>query len=120
MAKQRSRAFWEQTLADYERQPKGQSLTEFARARGLVPGSLYRWRARLEREREAESQPVTTVAARVEPEPSFIPLVLREASTTPAVRVCLTTPPTLEVLAPERAPVDWLVELSRALTEVSS
>jgi hypothetical protein len=46
-------------------------------------------------------------------------VVLRERSEAPVVRVPLTSPPTIEILAPERAPIDWLVRLARSLSEVT-
>ena len=124
MAKQRSREFWEKALEDYERVSQVETLTTFARSRGIVPGSLYRWRAKLALERngqvepdaQADSAPPTSTE---QPRASFVPVVLRERSEAPVVRVQLTNPPTIEILAPERAPIDWLVRLARSLSEVT-
>ena len=131
--RKRSQAFWKQTVEDYDRVSGVQSLSTFAHSRGVAPSSLYRWRKKLAREQaevEAEEHDADVdVQASTQPTASLIPVVLRErvaapvarrGGKTPAVRIQLTSPPSIEILAPQRVPVEWLVELTRALAEVVS
>jgi hypothetical protein len=84
---------------------------------------LYRWRAKLALERNGQVEPDTqadaTSPTSEQPRASFVPVVLRERSEAPVVRVQLTSPTTIEILAPERAPIDWLVRLTRSVFEVA-
>lgn len=93
-----------------EQAASGETMTEFARGRGLWPQRLWRWKKRLVC---GAGEPMAMDAA--EPGPAFVPVVLRSAEPEVAaeVELCSGVRVRLQRLEPEAA--RFVAQLWRAL-----